>query len=182
MLVTRELQSAIDAASGAAKNILYLPPGRYKTGELWLKSNMTLYLAAGAVLDGSIDSGDYSATGAPAVESTRHGVIHLNNVSNTSILGRGVIDGNGSIIRGASNDTPDFKINGLRVDQSSKVLVDGVLVRDPVFWNTLVYKSDQITFRNYKVINRRPTTTSFNQTDGVDFDSSTNINLYNSFV
>jgi hypothetical protein len=179
--VTSKIQSAIDAASGATQNILYVPPGRYKVGELSMKSNMTLYLAAGAILDGSTTTGDYGAAG-PAVESTTHGVLHLNNVTNAKILGRGVIDGNGSVIRGTSNDTPPFKINVLRIDGSSKILIDGILVRDPVFWNTLIYNSDQVTIRNYKVINRRPTTTTYNQEDGVDFDCSTNGNVYNAFI
>jgi hypothetical protein len=181
-LVTSKVQSAIDAASGSAQNILYVPPGRYKTGELWLKSNMTLYLAAGAILDGSTSTGDYNGTGAPAVENTSHGVVHMNKVSNTKILGRGVIDGNGSKIRGTDNDTPSFKINTLRIDDSTDVLVDGIVVRDPVFWNTLIFDSDKVTIQNFKVINRRPTTTAYNQTDGVDFDCSTNGKLYNAFI
>ena len=93
-----------------------------------------------------------------------------------------MIDGEGTAITGGSNDTPSFKINAVRIDQSSKVVIDGVVVRDPVFWNTLVYRSDQVTIQNYKVINRRPTTTTYNQTDGVDFDASTNGTLYNAFV
>ena len=180
--MTSKIQSAINAASGATQNILYVPPGRYKVGELSVKSNMTLYLAAGSILDGSTSTADYAVTGGPAVENTSHAVVHLINVTNTNILGRGVIDNNGSVIRGTNNDTPGFKTNTVRVDQSSKVVIDGILARDPVFWNTLVYKSDQVTIRNYKVINRRPTTTTYNQTDGVDFDASTNCNLYNSFL
>ncbi|MFL5307561.1 MAG: glycosyl hydrolase family 28-related protein, partial [Polyangia bacterium] len=90
-LVTSKVQSAINAASGAAQNVLYFPAGRYKVGELSLKSNMTMYLAGGAMLDGSTSTSDYSVTGTPAVESTTHGLIHLYNVTNTKILGRGVI-------------------------------------------------------------------------------------------
>src|SRR6185369_13522916 len=181
-LVTSKVQAAIDAASGSTRNILYVLPGRYKTGELWLKSNMTLYLAAGAILDGSTSTADYTGTGAPAVEDTSHGVVHLNKVSNTKILGRGVIDGNGSKIRGTDNDTPAFKINTLRIDDSTDVLVDGIVVRDSVFWNTLIFNSDKVTIQNFKVINRRPTTTAYNQTDGVDFDCSTNGKLYHAFI
>ena len=70
-LVTSKVQPAINAASGAAQNILYFPPGRYKVGELALKSNMTLYLAAGSILDGSTSTSDYAVTGTPAVESTQ---------------------------------------------------------------------------------------------------------------
>jgi hypothetical protein len=39
-----------------------------------------------------------------------------------------------------------------------------------------------VTIQNYKVINCRPTTTTYNQTDGVDFDESTNGTLYNAFL
>src|SRR5688572_23074638 len=35
-LVTSKVQAAIDAASGAARSILYFPPGKYTVGELWL--------------------------------------------------------------------------------------------------------------------------------------------------
>ena len=181
-VVTSKIQSAINAASGATQNILYVPPGRYKTGELSLKSNMTLYLAAGSILDGSTSTSDYAATGTPAVESTQHGVVHLYNVTNTNILGRGVIDGEGTKINAGSNDTPAFKINVLRIDSSTKVTVDGILVRDPVFWNTLTYMSSQVTIQNYKVINRRPTTTTYNQTDGIDIDASNNCTVFNTFV
>jgi uncharacterized membrane protein len=181
-VVTSKIQSAINAASGATQNILYVPPGRYKTGELSLKSNMTLYLAAGSILDGSTSTSDYAATGTPAVESTQHGVVHMYNVTNTNILGRGVIDGEGTKINNGSNDTPAFKINVLRIDSSTKVTVDGILVRDPVFWNTLAYMSSQVTIQNYKVINRRPTTTTYNQTDGIDIDASNNCTVFNTFV
>ena len=83
---TTKIQAAINAASGATQNILYFPPGRYKTGELSMKSNMTLYLAAGSILDGSTKTSDYAAAG-PAVEQTSHGVLHFNNVENAKVLG-----------------------------------------------------------------------------------------------
>ena len=93
-----------------------------------------------------------------------------------------MIDGEGTKINAGSNDTPAFKINVLRIDASSKITIDGILVRDPVFWNTLAYMSSQVTIQNYKVINRRPTTTTYNQTDGIDIDASNNCTAYNTFV
>ncbi len=59
-LETAKIQAAIDAASGADQNILYFPPGKYLVGELWLKSDMTLYLEGGAVLYGSDDPADFN--------------------------------------------------------------------------------------------------------------------------
>lgn len=178
-LETAKIQMAIDAASGATQNILYFPPGRYKAGELWLKSNMTLYLAGGALLYGSNATNDFNTgSGGVNIEDCSHGMIRMYRIENTKVLGRGVIDANGKSIR-AQNDT---KINLFKIEESENILVDGILVRDPSFWNTLIYRSDMVTFQNYKMINCRPTTTTYNNTDGVNFDESTNGKLYNAFL
>lgn len=178
-LVTSEVQAAIDAASGASRNILYFPPGKYRVGELWLKSDMTLYLAGGALLQGSNTLADFNTgNGGINIEGCSHGMIRMYRVRNTKILGRGVIDGNGKAIR-AQNDT---KINLLKIEESSDIVVDGVTVRDPSFWNTLIYRSDRVAIQNYKMINCRPTSAIWNNTDGVNFDESTNGKLSNAFL
>ena len=118
---------------------------------------MTLYLAGGALLYSSNNTGDFDTGGGGVdIEGCQHAMIRVYQVSNTKILGRGVIDSNGKSIR-AQNDT---KIHLLKIEESSDVLVDGILVRDPSFWNTLIYRSDQVMFQNYKMINCRPTTPS----------------------
>ena len=118
-LVTSKIQSAINAASGATQNILYFPPGKYKVGELWLKSNMTMYLAGGAILYGSSATGDFNTgSGGINIEGCVHGMIRIYKVKNTKILGRGVLDANGKAIR-AQNDT---KINLMKIEQSSNIL------------------------------------------------------------
>ncbi len=60
-LETKNIQTAINEASGNAKNILYFPPGKYLTGEIFLRSNMTMYLAGGAVLYGSDNTADFNS-------------------------------------------------------------------------------------------------------------------------
>jgi polygalacturonase len=105
-------------------------------------------------------------------------MIRMYKISNTKVLGRGVIDANGKSIR-SQNDT---KINLFKIEESKDILIDGILVRDPSFWNTLIYRSDLVTIQNYKMINCRPTTTTYNNTDGVNFDESTNGKLSNAFL
>jgi hypothetical protein len=178
-LVTSKVQAAIDAASGASRNILYFPPGRYTVGELWMRSDVTLYLAGGALLYGSSAVADFdTGSGGIDIEGCSHGMIRMYRVNNARILGRGVIDANGKAIR-AQNDT---KVNLLKIEESSNILVDGITVRDPSFWNTLVYRSDLVTIRNYKMINCRPVTAIWNNTDGVNFDESTRGKLSNAFL
>ena len=70
----------------------------------------------------------------------------------------------------------------MKIEESSDISIEGVIVRDTSFWNTLIYRSDKVTLRNYKMINARPTTREWNNTDGVNFDESTNGHLYNAFL
>jgi hypothetical protein len=177
-LVTSKVQSAINTASGATQNILYFPPGKYKVGELWLKSNMTLYLAGGAILYGSDSTGDFNTgSGGINIEGMQHSLIRMYQIKNTKILGRGALDANGKAIRAAG-----LNASLLKIEQSSSITVDGILVRDSSYWNTLIYRSDAVTIQNYKLINCRPNGTAYNNTDGVDFDESTNSKLYNAFL
>lgn len=78
---------------------LYFPPGKYLTGSVELKSNMTLYLDAGAELLASGDRSRY-----PIIDSQRipglarrgyAGVICAFNAENICVKGEGTINGQG---------------------------------------------------------------------------------------
>ncbi|MBN2442399.1 MAG: PKD domain-containing protein [Spirochaetales bacterium] len=177
-LETSRIQSAINASSGSSQNILYFPPGKYLVGELWLKSNMTMYLEGGAILYGSNNTSDFNTgSGGVNIEGMQHALIRISNCTNTNLIGRGVIDGNGKRIRAAG-----LNAAVLKMDNSSDILVDGIISRDSSYWNTIPYRCDRVEIKNYKVINCRPTSTTWNNTDGVDFDECTNSSLYNAFL
>jgi len=177
-LMTTKIQSAIDAASTSAQNILYFPPGKYTVGELWMRNNVTMYLACGAVLYGSNSTADFNTgAGGINIEGAQHALVRLFQLKGAKILGRGVLDGNGASIRAQG-----LNANLIKIEQSSNILVDGVVSRDSSYWNTLIYRSDQVTIQNHKVINLRLPGSGFNQTDGVDFDESTNSTLSNAFL
>jgi hypothetical protein len=178
-LMTSKIQSAINTASTSTQNILYFPSGKYLTGELWMKSNVTMYLACGAELYGSSNTADFNTgAGGINIEGAQHALVRMYQIQNAKILGRGVLDSNGHYIRGQS-----LNANLLKIEQSSNILVDGITSVDPSYWNTLVYRSDQVTIQNYKVVNCRPSAVGgYNQTDGVDFDESTNGLLSNAFL
>ena len=94
---------AIQAAADSAGGEVVFPPGIYVTGTLELRSNLTLNLEPGSVLQGSKDLGDYGSTEAfgfghvYGVNSTgegfKVGILVGRNIENVSIVGRGVIDG-----------------------------------------------------------------------------------------
>lgn len=87
------IQQAINACYQAGGGQVYFPAGTYLSGSLELKSNVILYLDAGAILKGSPNLEDYIETSYVS-ESRSTSLIYAHGVKNTGIMGRGTIDGN----------------------------------------------------------------------------------------
>ena len=83
---TNSVQRAIDACTASGGGVVYLAPGTYLCGTVVLKSNVPLYLEAGAVLLGSRDINDYEP---------KH-LIYASGAQNVGLAGPGKIDGQGS--------------------------------------------------------------------------------------
>ncbi|WP_297273125.1 glycosyl hydrolase family 28 protein [uncultured Bacteroides sp.] len=164
---TQKIQKAIDEAA-QRQATLYFPKGRYYTGELFMRSNMNILLEGGALIMGSIDLEDYEDKA----------LIRLDSVSNFQLLGFGVIDGAGwTGLR--KKGAREFHL--VYASNCENVLFDGVVLRDPVFWNTRVYRSKGVHFKNLKILNNRPVR-NWTNTDGVDFDSSVDCSLVNAVI
>ena len=99
-LDTAAINKAIDACSAAGGGQVLVPPGRYLSGTVKLKSNVTLQLDAGAAIVGTPDVEQYEGFAPPeatplASRRRWHRALVLGDgVENVSITGRGVIDGN----------------------------------------------------------------------------------------
>jgi len=96
---TTAIKKAIEAASKAGGGTVYFPAGKYLTGAIHLKSNITIFIDAGAELHFSDDFDDYL----PMVESRYEGVdiisfsplFYAYKAENITIKGRGKINGHG---------------------------------------------------------------------------------------
>lgn len=97
--ITDVIKKAIETATEAGGGTIYFPPGEYLTGPIHLKSNITLYIDAGATIKFSDDFDDYL----PMVKSRWEGtnvinfspLIYAYEAKNIAIRGRGTIDGQG---------------------------------------------------------------------------------------
>src|SRR6266550_5679437 len=87
-LNTRSIQFAIDYINQQGGGRLVFDVGRFLTGSIHLKSNVTLHLMEGAVLLGVLNPLDYDREGFTALVFAR-------NQQNIAITGKGVIDGQG---------------------------------------------------------------------------------------
>jgi polygalacturonase len=95
---TAALQKAINACRDAGGGTVWVPAGKFLTGALFLESNLTLHLDAGAEL---LYSGD--AVDSPIVAArwectnvfTHAPLIYANGKENIAITGRGTLNGQG---------------------------------------------------------------------------------------
>ncbi len=93
------LNRAIEACAGAGGGQVRVPPGRYLTGTVRLRSGITLVLDAGAVLVGTPNLDQYESyappESRPGDRNHWHRALILGvGVENVTITGPGVIDGN----------------------------------------------------------------------------------------
>ncbi len=93
---TRAVQSAVDACNANGGGDVVVPSGIYIIGTVHLKSNVHLYLSAGAILRGSADVKDYeSYIPSRPFNPIHKGMFFSEDAENVVISGEGQIDGNG---------------------------------------------------------------------------------------
>lgn len=193
-LSTQAIQHAIDSATDG--DTVLIPAGRFLSGALFLKSNMTLELADNAVLLGSQQLEDY-----PQIDSRVAGIdmvwpaalLNINHCRNVTLCGDGTIDGQGAVwwhkFWGDDENSgmlAEYSQRGLRwvvdydcqrprnlvVYHSESVTLAGFTSRDSGFWNVHVCYSTQIILQGLRVLNQTGPST-----DGIDIDSSQQVRV-----
>ena len=99
-LDSKAINKAIEACAKAGGGQVLLPPGRYLSGTVHLKSRVTLYLDAGARLVGTTKLDEYQAPKPPSfMPEAKWGKWHralilADDLEQIAIAGPGAIDGN----------------------------------------------------------------------------------------
>ncbi len=164
---------------------VYVPEGRYLLKPLFLKSEMTLYLAQGAVLLGHPDREVYPVL--PGIASYGDGEMNLGtwqgeevscfaslitgvNCHDVAIIGPGAIDGGG----GEGDWYQDHRTvriawrpRGIFLNRCENVLLQGMTVCNTPSWNVHPYFCKRVRLLDLKLFNdpNMPTT------DGIDPDT-----------
>ena len=161
-LNSQAIQKTIDAChkSGGGKAII--PAGKFLSGTIALKDNVTLYLQKDAILLGSVDLKDYQNLD-PFTEGLGIDVgwalLVAVDAKNIGIEGEGTIDGQGSAIKAKhilTDTRPEGQRWGLRpflvrIVRCTGVTVKGVSLKYAGAWTSHYFQSKQIVIENVKI-------------------------------
>lgn len=182
-LCSRAIEEAINAAAKAGGGTVYVPAGRYLTGTIYFKSNVTLNLDAGAVILFSNDPKDYTV-----VFSRWEGVerdvysscIYGDGLENIAITGRGILDGQGAywwkVFRDKTVLYPRPKL--ISFQNSNNVLIEGVKLIDSPSWTINPIRCENVTIDKVSILNPADSP----NTDGIDPDSCKNVHISNCHI
>lgn len=185
-LNTTSIQKAIDYISenGGGRLVFYV--GRYLTGTIYLKSNVTIQLEEGAILVGSVNPFDYE------MNFNWTALIFALDQQNIGITGKGVIDGQGFQV---ANNLVDMIHKGvvkdpLKYDRPREtirpqniyfrgcrnIVIRDITLRDPGSWNQ---QYDQC--RNLVIDHITVDSKSYWNNDGVDIVDCDSVAVTNSY-
>jgi polygalacturonase len=178
-LNTRAIQAAIDAASRSGGGTVLLAGGVFRTGTLRLADSVGLEIAAGAVLRGSAEIGDYPDgcgrnmyRGEPEMDPC---LIFAEGASNIGIRGLGTIDGDGSRETFPNPDDPRRRRPMLiRCIRCAGIRVRDVTLRDPAAWTSAWLYCDDVVVDGVTIHSR-----ANDNGDGLDFDGCTRVRVAN---
>ena len=139
-LATEALQSAIDDTSAAGGGVVSVPPGTWVTGQLHLKSGVTLELQRGATLLGSTNIADYVRS------APRCSLILAEGVRNVGLRGHGTLDG-----RGGSFSHDHLRPYLVRFSSCTNVACEDVSLRAGGAWTIFCLRCDGVVYRRLKI-------------------------------
>jgi polygalacturonase len=164
-LLNSTIQNAINAVSSAGGGTVYFPAGVYEiSNNIQMKSNVTMYLAAGAFIRGSSNRNDYTwNSGNPPSQGPQNFII-TGAVNNVAFTGRGVIDANSTVLvtpanSGGSVDGFGNYRKGIihsTASGSSRpngLTLSGITVRDATTWTLYIQDEQNVTIQNVKMLN-----------------------------
>ncbi len=153
---TAAINSAVKACAEAGGGQIRFGPGRYLSGTVRLKDNVTLYFEAGANLVGTPDLNAYQSYAPPSntpeakFGASWHSALILGvGVKNVTIAGPGVIDGNKVF-----NPKGEEKMRGphtIILGDCRDVVIRDVSIKDSANYAVMLEFSERIDVRNVKI-------------------------------
>jgi polygalacturonase len=167
------IQAAIDRAASQGGGTVTLPAGRYLSGTIHLRSNITLHLENGAVLLASPDDVDFDPyeklpfRSVSDEETTyfHRALIAAERVHEIAIEGRGVVDGNRTKRGGPKT---------IAIKLCDRVSIRGITVRNSPNYSVSLWGCDYVDIDGITILN--------GYADGIDPDSCRYVRIANCYI
>ncbi len=172
---TKAIQSAIDACSAAGGGKVIVPAGKYVTGTIEFKSNVTLSLDYDSYILGSQDIKDYRTDIVQVREGTSICLLYAANQENITIEGLGEIDGRGEPKFFPKKKPGDNRPPLMSFLYCKNLTFTGVTYRRPAFWGFHLTDCENVHFNGVTI---RFKNNGFNN-DGLDLDGCKNVLIEN---
>ncbi len=177
-LNTAAIQKAIDDCSAAGGGTISFSAGRYLTGTIQIKSNVTLRLEDQATLLGSTNVADYRNLD-PFIDGSGHPLGHALIVAvdaaNVGLEGPGTVDGQSPKLK-ATEATYTIRPFLVRWVRCTNVTVRDVHLTNPGAWTLNFFQTKGAVVEG---VNIRSRDLGMPNNDGINLDSSENIQIRN---
>ena len=173
-LCTQAIQQAIDQCAGKGGGTVYLPPGKWLSGTIYMESGVTLFFEAGCTLVGSRNPEHYGQPRMPlgggedSAGYSLHSLIAGENLHHVALRGQGQLDGSGSAFRWKGAGRP----KGVYLRNCSDVFVENITMRSAGSWMQHYRDCDRVAIRGVTVFNH----VTYNN-DGLNIDSCRNVRI-----
>lgn len=184
-LSTVAIQKAIDACNQAGGGKVIFPEGKFLSGTIVMKDNVTIHFEKNAVLLGSTDLKDYRNLD-PFTEGLGIDVgwalLVAVDVKNIRLEGAGTIDGQGSAIKAKhilTDTRPEGQRWGLRPFLVRIVRCNGVTVNDVTLKYAGAWTSHYFQSRNLHIENVKIQSVGVAHNDGIGIDGCQDVVIKN---
>jgi polygalacturonase len=177
-LNTAAIQKVIDGCNADGGGTIQFPAGRYVTGTIQLKDNVTLCLDKNAVLLGSTNAADYRNLD-PFISGVGsemgYALIVSVGANHVGIEGTGTIDGQGKQLK-AMQVRYTIRPFLLRWLHCTNVLISDVHLANPGAWTLNFFQTCDATIERVTIRSRD---TGIANNDGIDLDSCDGTSIHN---
>ena len=192
-LCTEAIQKAVDACAASGGGTVYIPAGKYLSGAIFLKSNVTLNISEGATLLASKNFEHFPpfkpGWRIQSDDTRASSLITGHDLENIAITGRGTLDGQGRIWWEAFNKDNNSKDGGHKILTHGRprvinlyrcrdVLIEDVKILNSPSWTVHLIGCDNVVVDGISIINPEEGP----NTDGVNPESCRNVRISNCFI
>ena len=184
---TVRIQKLIDTAAAEGGGVIVVPAGTYRTGSLFFRQGVHLYVSAGGTLKGSDDISDYAMCETRIEgETCRYfaALINADGLDGFTMCGPGTIDGNGLRswkafwLRRSWNpqctNKDEQRPRLVYLSNCKNVLVAGLHLQNAHFWTNHIYKCRYVKFVGCYIFSPASPVKA-PSTDAIDIDVCTDV-------